>query len=120
LFEIARALVRFDHVASFIENVNQDIMWTAVKVVFSRELELAAELLLSGWAILDRLHLLRGLVSLLWRDQYGYSRLHGSAGIDGQRQGCRVHVARQIRNDYEVVAPKGIVVGFQSPTHSFD
>ena len=85
-----------------------------------REFELAAQILLSGWAILDRLHLLRGLVSLLWRDQYGYSRLHGSAGIDGQRQSRRVHVARQIRNDYEVVAPKGIIVSFQSSTRSFD
>ena len=37
-------------------------------MVLSRELELAAQALLSGWTILDRLHLLRGLVSLLWRD----------------------------------------------------
>src|SRR5262252_8437426 len=76
--------------------------------------------LFSGWAILDRLHLLRRLVSLLWRDQDCYSRVHGSAGIDGHRQGCCVHVARQIRNDYEVVAPKGIVVSFQSSTRCFD
>ncbi len=30
--------------------------------------EHASVALLSGWAILDRLHLLRGLVSFLWRD----------------------------------------------------
>src|SRR5215475_148622 len=40
----------------------------------------ARTVLFCGWAILDRLHLLRGLVSLLWRDQDCYSRVHGSAG----------------------------------------
>ena len=42
-------------------------------MVFSRELERRAALL-SGWAILDRLHFLRGLGQPpLARDQYRYS-----------------------------------------------
>src|SRR5262245_17109157 len=76
--------------------------------------------LFSRWAILDRFHLLRSFISLFWGDQYFHSRLHGSAGVDGKRQRCCVHVARQIRNDHEVVAPKGIIVRFQSSTRCFD
>jgi isochorismate synthase EntC len=68
LFEIARVLVRFDHVTSRIVTRITASYDRLQKVVFSRELELAAQLLLSGWAILDRLHLLRGLVSFLRRD----------------------------------------------------
>ena len=52
--------------------------------------------------------------------QYCHLRLHGSAGINGERQGCCVHVARQLRNDYEVVASKGIVVSFKSSARSLD
>jgi hypothetical protein len=32
LFELARVLVRFDHVASFIVNANHSAMWAAVKL----------------------------------------------------------------------------------------
>src|SRR5215471_15435537 len=95
-------------------------LYERLKSSFGSRSRIGGEVLLSGCAILDRLHLLRGFVSLLWRDQYCHSRLHGSAGIDDKRQGCSVHVARQIRNDYEVVAPKGIVVSFQTSTYSFN
>ena len=37
--------------------------------VSAPEVELAVQFLFSGGAILDRLHLLCGFVSLLWRDQ---------------------------------------------------
>src|SRR5262249_16405023 len=114
--ESANVLVRYDQDASGIGNGNHKMMRATENLPFTRQFELAA-LLLSGRAVLDRL--LRGLVNFLWCDQYCCSGLHGPAGVDGQREGCCIHVARQIGNDYEVVAPKGIVVAFQSPTHSF-
>src|SRR5215472_2839723 len=89
--------------------------WVECTAVGWSEREMAVWLLLSRRAVLDRL--LRGLVNFLWCDQYRCSGRHGPTGVDRQREGCCIHVARQIGNDYEVVAPKGIVVGFQSPTH---
>jgi hypothetical protein len=73
LFELALVLVRLDHFARRIVNANHCIMRAAVKSSFGARSRTGRAVLFSGWAILDRLHLLRGLVSLLWRDQYRYS-----------------------------------------------
>src|SRR5262249_19405770 len=79
------------------------------------EREMAVWLLLSRRAVIDRL--LRGPVNFLWGDQYRCPGRQGPAGVGGPREGCCVHLSRQMGNDYEVVVPKGIGLVVQSPTH---
>ena len=118
--ELARVLVRLDHIANPGHKRESRHDVSGCTRSFGSRSRTGRKVLFSGCAILDRLHPLRGFVSLLWRDQYCHSRPHGCAGIDGERQGCCVHVARQLRNDYEVVASKGIVVSFKSSARSLD